>query len=455
MKIGVKGKSGLMSRYNSRETTAEKLWRFRGVLFLVSIPILLICAVMLMMPSTSMHSSFSDEKFAIVIDAGSTGSRVHIFRFNTAGGALDLESDTFEQLKPGLSAYAANPEESAASLKPLLDKALATVPADHHKSTTVEVRATAGLRLLPDGQADGILKAVRAFLKNSYPFKCDSKSVSILDGADEGAFAWLTLNYLLGHLGGGIEKTVAAIDMGGGSIQMAYAVDDATAKAAPSKDYIYKLAGGGKSYNVYVRSQLNYGLMAGRKGALEAQGAQHSCIPGDFSGTYKYGGKDVPVGSHPDGQSVDRCMEVITSSLKPDEPCGKQAACSFNGAWGGGMGPGASKIYVSSYFFDRGMESSIIPNEDAISWDSHPVKYKEAARQACSMSAEQIQKVYPKVQPDHAPYFCLDLSYAYSMLVNGFRIPEDAPMTIVSQITYKGDNLEAQWPLGAAINSLS
>ena len=101
------------------------------------------------------------------------------------------------------------------------------------------------------------------------------------------------------------------------------------------------------------------------------------------------------------------------------------------------MGPGASKIYVSSYFFDRGMESSIIPNEDAISWDSHPAKYKEAAKQACSMSVEQVHKVYPKVQPDHAPYFCLDLSYAYSMLVNGFKIPEDAPMTIVSQITYK------------------
>ena len=153
------------------------------MLFLVSIPILLICGVMLMMPSSSTHSSFSDEKFAIVIDAGSTGSRVHIFRFNTAGGALDLESDTFEQLKPGLSHYAANPTESAESLKPLLDKALATVPAEQHKTTTVEVRATAGLRLLPDGQADGILKAVRAFLKNSYPFKSDSKSVSILDGA--------------------------------------------------------------------------------------------------------------------------------------------------------------------------------------------------------------------------------------------------------------------------------
>lgn len=226
-------------------------------------------------------SSPVSEQFAVVIDAGSTGSRVHIFRFTSSGGRLELETDTFEQLKPGLSANAENPRLAARSLKPLLDKAVATVPTPLHASTSVEVRATAGLRLLPGDQAQDILEAVRTFLIAEYPFKCDKDSVTILDGmamflvfidlcgmfhstdslatemgpyagADEGAYAWLTMNYLLGHLGGDESNTVASIDMGGGSVQMAYAVDGTTAKYAPS-GYIYNLKGGGTSYNVYVR----------------------------------------------------------------------------------------------------------------------------------------------------------------------------------------------------------
>ena len=56
------------------------------------------------------------------------GSRVHIYKFLEAKGRLDLQEDTFEQLKPGLSAYPDKPAQAAESLKPLLEKAVATVP---------------------------------------------------------------------------------------------------------------------------------------------------------------------------------------------------------------------------------------------------------------------------------------------------------------------------------------
>lgn len=78
-------------------------------------------------------------------------------------------------------------------------------------------------------------------------------------GAHEGAYAWLTLNYLLGKLGKGPAATVAAIDLGGGSVQEAFALPDDGAAAAPS-GYVTKLRAGGNTYSVYVHRCAGVGM---------------------------------------------------------------------------------------------------------------------------------------------------------------------------------------------------
>lgn len=176
----------------------------------------------------------SGEQYAVVFDAGSTGSRVHVFKFATSGSGPVLLSDTFEQLKPGLgdSGWSNEPARAAASLTPLIDKAIAAVPASQHATTPIEVRATAGLRSLPGTTADHILEEVGKLLAAS-PFMQITDGVSIMDGVDEGAYAWLTLNYLLGNTGKPMEQLVGAIDLGGGSVQQAFAVTDKVATGAP------------------------------------------------------------------------------------------------------------------------------------------------------------------------------------------------------------------------------
>ena len=178
-----------------------------------------------------------------MFDAGSTGSRVHIFRFEQDTGKL--VDDTFEQLKPGLSSYADEPDKAGASLQPLLEKAMETIPEGQRAETPVEVRATAGLRLLkPQTKSDDLLESVREMLK-TYPFAFDTeRDVSIMSKT-KALFQWLALNYLLNRLEGGSDKknnkkksshsheegiTVAAIDLGGGSVQLAHAMDEKVAK---------------------------------------------------------------------------------------------------------------------------------------------------------------------------------------------------------------------------------
>ena len=68
------------------------------------------------------------ELYAVVFDAGSTGSRVHVVSFLESKGTLELQNDALQTLKPGLSSYADDPQAAAESLQPLLDFALKTVP---------------------------------------------------------------------------------------------------------------------------------------------------------------------------------------------------------------------------------------------------------------------------------------------------------------------------------------
>lgn len=62
---------------------------------------------------------------------------------------------------------------------------------------------------------------------------------------------------------------------------------------------------------------------------------------------------------------------------------------------------------------------------------------------------------FPQVVELQAPFLCMDLSFMHSLLHRGFGIPDERSITLVKRILYKGNQVEAAWPLGAAINMMS
>ncbi|XP_076970344.1 ectonucleoside triphosphate diphosphohydrolase 6 isoform X5 [Tamandua tetradactyla] len=134
--------------------------------------------------------------YGIMFDAGSTGTRVHIFQFTQQPGETPtLTHETFRALKPGLSAYADDVEKSTQGIQELLDVAKQEIPFDFWKATPLVLKATAGLRLLPGEKAQKLLQKVKEVFEAS-PFLVRDDCVSIMNGTDEGVSAWITVNFL-------------------------------------------------------------------------------------------------------------------------------------------------------------------------------------------------------------------------------------------------------------------
>ncbi|CAI5655092.1 unnamed protein product [Oreochromis niloticus] len=293
-------------------------------------------------------------QYGIMFDAGSTGTRIHVFKFQIEDkGAPKLAQETFRAIKPGLSAYADDPQQCTAGIVELLEIAKSSVPPSYWTSTPVVLKATAGLRLLPGEKADQLLDRVRALFLDS-PFLSTDDSVSIMDGTDEGISAWITVNFLTGGLHSAHSPTVGMLDLGGGSTQITFSPQDEKTIQTSPVDYIRSFQMFNHPHVVYTHSYLGLGLMSARLAIL--------------------GGVDAP----PLGGST----ELVSPCLAPE----------YSGSW-----EHADMVYiVKGQSTDEKKGGSIRVSD-----------YTDAAKRVCSDVS---------VGPQRSPFLCLDLVYISALL---------------------------------------
>ncbi|GET86429.1 nucleoside phosphatase, putative [Leishmania tarentolae] len=225
----------------------------------------------------------SSAKFSVVFDIGSTGNRVHVYKYRVtplrhiAAAArfelsdLDLVEELFELNHKALSELENPVQEAPDALRVLFLKAKNFVPAELHACTPVEFKATAGLRMLGAEKATDILAAIRARYLNETFWLCGNSPVRILDAREEGPMAWLTVNYLLGAFSRSTTKaatsTVAVIDLGGGSTQIVFEPGESVFREMGT-DFRYSATLGSRSVRAYQHSYEGYGLHAATKELL-------------------------------------------------------------------------------------------------------------------------------------------------------------------------------------------
>ncbi|KAK2415958.1 apyrase [Trifolium repens] len=399
--------------------------------------------------------------YAVIFDAGSTGSRVHVYHFDQYLDLLHIGNDVefYNKTTPGLSAYADNPKQAAESLIPLLEQAENVVPVNQQPKTPVSLGATAGLRLLDGNSSELILEAVSKLLSNRNTFNVQSDAVGIIDGTKEGSYLWVTINYVLGKLGNKFSETVAVADLGGGSVQMVYAISRDQARKAPKvpqgeDPYIKKIVLKGNKYYLYVHSYLRFGKEASRAQILKVtNGSSNPCILAGYDGTYTYSGEEYKAYAPASGSSLDECREVIRKALEVNHSC-PYSSCTFDGIWSGGGGKGQKTLYATSSFYyvpqNIGLFDPNKPNSKI-----YIEELRAAAEQVCKIKFKDAKAKFPLLAESSLPYACLDLTYQYTLFVDGFGLDPLQRITVANEIEYQGAVVDAAWPLGNAIEAIS
>ncbi|WVW82828.1 hypothetical protein I302_104840 [Kwoniella bestiolae CBS 10118] len=412
-------------------------------------------------------------QYALTIDAGSTGSRIHVYKFNNCGPSPQLEYETFKMLNPGLSAYARDPTAAAASLDPLLEEAHRVVPKELWKCSPVEVKATAGLRLLGQQESNAILDEVRNRLETNWEFVVNGeKSVEIMDGKDEGVYAWITANYLLGKIGEGVtsEDSLAVMDLGGASTQIVFEpkFPADTNQALVEGEHKYQLTFGGKDFTLYQHSYLGYGLMRARRSVHNlvaftwsfGQGQVHwdeldegtqvpnPCLSKGMSRRVELdppGRQAVNVTMHGGNGGFEACNRVVELVMAKDAIC-EVKPCSFNGVYQPSLLDTfpRGQLLALSYFTDRIkplMTNSLLTIADLTNLAKDVCAGPETWNKRFGNNPTAMAEL------EDRPEYCLDLTFMNALLGLGYELSPERELMVEKKL--KG--VELGWALGAGL----
>lgn len=193
---------------------------------------------------------FADQLIAVV-DGGSSSSRVHLYNV-TASGKSAAEIQLANNVK--LAALSKLATGSATDIQNFSNQ-IAAILSDSQQYQPNQIQlyvyATAGMRIAPPNQAAYLYPLLTQDLTNA---GFAEVTVNTISGKMEGAYDWLALNYLQGTLSQPADKTDGVIDMGGASMEVAFA----TTQTISEEDQVV-LNIDGVTYTLYSHSYLGLG----------------------------------------------------------------------------------------------------------------------------------------------------------------------------------------------------
>ncbi len=397
-------------------------------------------------PKTKGSDPLAGSRSMIILDAGSTGTRLHVFRY-----AVDpynpteirwIKEVSHKKIIPGLATIAGQQQDlSDASTKqqhlqhylvPLLRAANQVLTPNERRTTPVYLFATAGVRNLSDKAREEALTAttdalIDALKQSGYPFP-DNKphdAINAITGTAEGLFSWITINYLMQHYEGThleVHHGYGVLDLGGASTQISVQQDNPDDK----KDSMY-LQRGKNRYAIYVHSYPTYGAYFSQAPFKQHYGnAAEVCFLQSGKANFQACQKLVADYIYK-GKDYEQCVAAHDA-----------LHCSKMGEYQPDLSQ--TQFFIISYYYDIFARLDLVPNIPS------PGLLAMAGQKYCARSWADVKSAYQNQADSTLNSNCFISAWAYTLL-KGYGLRDDTPLLASDKIS----GVSTDWPLGAAI----
>ncbi|KAI5815401.1 nucleoside phosphatase family-domain-containing protein [Pyronema omphalodes] len=444
-----------------------------------------------------------NHKYGVVLDAGSSGTRLHIYRWDSPSHSLsDADSDDLlripeiktkkkwtKKVKPGVSTFHDKPSSVGPDhLAPLFEHALQSIPKEEISSTPLFLLATAGMRLVEERERKALLDEICTYARRNTDFLLPDCAlhIQVIPGETEGLYGWIAANYLLGgfddkqthtHSGAKAHHTYGFLDMGGASAQIAFA-PNSTEATKHAEDLqllrLRRLNGEAMEYRVFVTTWLGAGVNEARRryvdnliaasGAAGVKELPDPCLPAGvretLNGTLL---PETPSDLHLVGTGkFKECSRQVYPLLDKEKPC-LNSPCLLNGQHVPALDFNVNHFVGVSEYWHTTHE---IFDADPYDYETFSSRVNEFCSQPWTEITAGIskQKFGKKVDADIAAAACFKAGYLLNVLHEGIGIPKTtlnqtttqeerdfegftAPFRAVDKI----DSVELSWTLGRMV----
>ncbi|KAG8523568.1 Ectonucleoside triphosphate diphosphohydrolase 1, partial [Galemys pyrenaicus] len=382
-------------------------------------------------------------KYGIVLDAGSSHTSLYIYSWqaekeNNTGVIHQI--DECRVKGPGISSYAIKTEAIGNYLEECMERARSVIPQPQHEETPVHLGATAGMRLLrmkDKWSANRVMNAVIVSL-SKYPF--DFQGAKIISGKEEGAFGWITVNYLLGKFTEksnwintnlkekNLEATYGALDLGGASTQITFVYN--RPYELPSENRVrFRLYGKDESgilmdpcFHPGYKRTLGIGDLFSSPCTEKTMLTQVAAV--DIHGTGNY----------------EQCKKNIEHQLFAKTPC-LHAPCTFNGTYlpfnKGDFGAFSAYYYVMDFL---NFTSQKLPSESEVT---------SIMKAFCATPWEELRSRYNDTKEKYLSEYCFAGTYIF-VLLEQLRFTDKSWQNIHFVKEMEGSSIG--WSLGYMLN---